>query len=171
MAAMLHDVGKVAISDLILKKPARLTIDEFEIMKTHTYLGADLFRNLQSDFDVVALEVALTHHEKWDGSQDIPVQSDSKEEINAEQYFDESSKYSPKKGKDIPLFGRIVAIADVYDALCSQRVYKNPWNEEEVIREIKNCSGTHFDPDLVDAFFDCYDMLKAIAKKYPDDKE
>ncbi len=170
MAAMLHDVGKVAISDLILKKPARLTIDEFEIMKTHTYLGARLFRNMQSDFDAVALEVALTHHEKWDGTG-YPGQSESKEDIDAEQYIDKNSKNFPIRGKDIPLFGRIVAIADVYDALCSQRVYKKPWDEDDALKEIRNCSGTHFDPDLVDAFFDSYDMLRAIARKYPDEQD
>jgi len=68
MAAMLHDVGKVAISDLILKKPAKLSVDEFEIMKSHTFMGARLFRNIQSDFDELAAEVALNHHEKWDGT-------------------------------------------------------------------------------------------------------
>ena len=167
MAAMLHDVGKVAISDLILKKPARLTMDEFEIMKSHTYLGAKLFKDTHSDFDEVAMEVALTHHEKWDGTG-YPGQSDEINILQANSYIDDTKHFLPKKRKDIPLFGRIVAIADVYDALCSQRVYKEAWKEEEILEEIKKSSGSHFDPDIVDAFFSCYDMLKSIAKRYPD---
>lgn len=167
MAAMLHDVGKVAISDLILKKPARLTIDEFEIMKSHTYLGARLFKNKQSDFDEVAMEVALNHHEKWDGTG-YPGSSESIDILEANMYSDNSTHFIPKKEKEIPLFGRIVAIADVYDALCSQRIYKKAWKEDEILKEIRKCSGTHFDPDIVAAFFNCYDMLKSIAKRYPD---
>jgi HD-GYP domain-containing protein (c-di-GMP phosphodiesterase class II) len=166
MAAMLHDVGKVAISDLILKKPARLTIDEYEIIKSHTWLGAKLFKDSQSDFDAVAMEVALNHHEKWDGTG-YPGFSD---EVNNEvdMVIDEGIRLTPKRGFDIPLFGRIVALADVYDALSSQRVYKKPWDEYEIINEIKKCSGSHFDPDIVAAFFKCYDILKTISKKYAD---
>ena len=167
MAAMLHDVGKVAISDLILKKPARLTMDEFEIMKSHTYLGAKLFKDTHSDFDEVAMEVALTHHEKWDGTG-YPGHSDEINILQANSYIDNTKHFLPKERKDIPLFGRIVAIADVYDALCSQRAYKEAWKEEEILEEIKKSSGSHFDPDIVDAFFSCYDMLKSIAKRYPD---
>lgn len=167
MAAMLHDVGKVAISDLILKKPARLTMDEFEIMKSHTFLGARLFKDTNSDFDDVAMEVALNHHEKWDGTG-YPGRSDNTNIMQDDLYLDENSRFIPKKGKEIPLFGRIVAIADVYDALCSQRAYKDAWKEDDVISEIKKNSGAHFDPDIVDAFFGCYDILKSIAKRYPD---
>ena len=167
MAAMLHDVGKVAISDLILKKPARLTIDEYEIMKSHTFLGARLFKDIHSDFDDVAMVVALNHHEKWDGTG-YPGRNDSINLLRDDIYLNGNRKFIPKKGKDIPLFGRIVAIADVYDALCSQRAYKEAWQEDEIIEEIKKSSGTHFDPCIVDAFFGCYDMLKSISKRYPD---
>lgn len=166
MAAMLHDVGKVAISDLILKKPARLTKDEFEIIKSHTYLGARLFRDTQSDFDAVALEVALNHHERWDGTG-YPGRRDGMDNMHLDRHLTGNNGFLPKKGKEIPLFGRIVAVADVYDALCSRRVYKRPWKENEVIEEMKRCSGTHFDPDIVSAFFSCYDILKFIEKKYP----
>ncbi len=167
MAAMLHDVGKVAISDLILKKPARLTIDEFEIMKTHTYMGARLFKNIQSDFDEVALEVALNHHEKWDGTG-YPGYIDPMSESSLEGIVGKDKKIIPKKGEDIPIFGRIVAVADVYDALCSRRAYKEPWQEERVLAEMHNLSGSHFDPEVVDAFFSCLDTLKSIAERYPD---
>lgn len=169
MAAMLHDVGKVAISDLILKKPARLTMDEFEIMKSHTYLGARLFKDMQSDFDEVALEVALNHHEKWDGSG-YPGYSGEISDIPSEGFVGEDNQFLPKKGEEIPLFGRIVAVADVYDALCSRRVYKLPWSEDRIKEEMEKSSGTHFDPDIVAAFFSCYDMLKSIAKRYPDEE-
>ncbi len=170
MAAMLHDVGKVAISDLILKKPARLTMDEYEIIKTHTWLGARLFMNIQSDFDAVALEVALNHHEKWDGTG-YPGHSNDSGSMQIDDYLKGESRFLPKRGNEIPLFGRIVAVADVYDALHSQRAYKSPWKEEKIIEEMKRCSGTHFDPDVVAAFFDCYDILKFIEKKYPDKKQ
>jgi HD-GYP domain-containing protein (c-di-GMP phosphodiesterase class II) len=170
MAAMLHDVGKVAISDLILKKPARLTMDEFEVMKSHTYLGARLFRETQSDFDEMALEVALNHHEKWDGTG-YPGHIDPLSKIPPEGYIGGDNEFSPKKGEEIPLFGRIVAVADVYDALCSRRVYKQAWDEERTMEEMSSSSGKHFDPEIVDAFFACHDILKSIARRYPDNEE
>ena len=167
MAAMLHDVGKVAISDLILKKPDRLTIDEYEIMKTHTYVGARLFRNMQSDFDEMALEVALNHHEKWDGTG-YPGHIDPLSELPPESVVGANGRIVPKKGDEIPFFGRIVAVADVYDALCSRRVYKEPWDEGRIIEEMRTSSGKHFDPEIIDAFLSCHDILKSIARRYPD---
>ncbi len=168
MAAMLHDVGKVAISDVILKKPARLTIDEYEIIKSHTYLGARLFKDLQSDFDEVALEVALNHHEKWDGTG-YPGFMDPVSEMPLPGYNEEDGRIQPKKGEEIPLFGRIVAVADVYDALCCRRSYKEPWDENRILEEMRISSGKHFDPEVVDAFFNCLDVLKSIAPRYPDE--
>jgi HD-GYP domain-containing protein (c-di-GMP phosphodiesterase class II) len=170
MAAMLHDVGKIAISDLILKKPARLTMDEFEIMKSHTYLGARLFKDIRSDFEEVAAEVALNHHEKWDGSG-YPGHIDPDTERPLPGFEGDNGQPQPKKGEEIPLFGRIVAVADVYDALCSKRSYKEPWDEDRVIEEMHQSSGNHFDPDLTEAFFSCLDVLKSIAKRYPDKDE
>jgi HD-GYP domain-containing protein (c-di-GMP phosphodiesterase class II) len=167
MAAMLHDVGKVAISDLILKKPARLTMDEFEIMKTHTYLGARLFKDMQSDFDEVALEVALTHHEKWDGTG-YPGDINPVSELPLEGLVMAKGQFTPKKGEKIPVFGRIVAVADVYDALCSRRAYKKPWDEDRTLKEMRSSSGNHFDPEVVEAFFSCLDILKSISNRYPD---
>jgi HD-GYP domain-containing protein (c-di-GMP phosphodiesterase class II) len=169
MAAMLHDVGKVAISDLILKKPARLTLDEFQIMKSHTYLGARLFGDLQSEFDEVSAEVALNHHEKWDGSG-YPGHMDPATEKPLPGYNGPDGQPLPKKGEEIPLFGRIVAVADVYDALSSRRSYKEPWTEDRILEEMYQSSGTHFDPDLIEAFFSCLDILKSVAQRYPDEE-
>jgi len=167
MAAMLHDVGKVAISDLILKKPDRLTIDEFDIMKSHTFLGARLFRDMQSDLDELAYEVALNHHEKWDGSG-YPGYVDSIQKSSMESVDTEKKKHSPKIGTDIPLFGRIVALSDVYDALSSRRCYKEAWDECHVLEEIRAMSGKHFDPEIVEAFFACLESLQSIGKRYSD---
>jgi len=135
MAAMLHDVGKVAISDQILKKPARLTEAEYEIMKQHTFFGARLFIDKKSDFDEAAAQVAMTHHEWWNGKGypghvDLaatgPGLSFSVQQIKPRgKRGDERGK----RGDEIPLFGRIVAIADVYDALASKRAYKDAWDE------------------------------------------
>jgi len=170
MAAMLHDVGKVAISDLILKKPERLTIDEYEIMKSHTYLGARLFKDMQSDFDEAAYEVALTHHEKWDGTG-YPGYIETIPDALLEGLSGGNGRVTPKAGTDIPLFGRIVAISDVYDALSSKRTYKDAWDEGRVLEEIRSLSGRHFDPEIVDAFFDCLDSLKSILKRYSEDEQ
>ncbi len=146
MAAMLHDVGKVAISDMILKKPGRFTEDEFQLMQSHTWLGANLFTDRQSEFDQMAAEVASTHHECWDGGG------------------------YPKglAGEDIPLFGRIVSIADVYDALCSRRVYKEAWDEDAVLQEIRELRGVKFDPEVTDIFLAVYGNIKQVAALYPD---
>jgi response regulator RpfG family c-di-GMP phosphodiesterase len=167
MAAMLHDVGKVAISDLILKKADRLSPEEFATMKSHTYLGARLFKNMQSDFEEVAAQVALNHHEKWDGTG-YPGHLDP---FSTEAWMEHQAKAGtslPKRGEEIPLPGRIVSVADVYDALSSKRSYKDPWDEGRVIEEMRRLSGKNFDPELIDAFFDCLPTLKAIAKRYPD---
>lgn len=169
MAAMLHDVGKVAISDLILKKPARLNIDEFEIMKSHTYLGARLFKEINSDFDEVAAQVAFTHHEKWDGTG-YPGHINPYTEEPLSGFVTPAGLPRPKLGEEIPVFGRIVAVADVYDALCSRRSYKEPWDETRILEEMRRSSGTHFDPEVTDAFFGCLDIIKSIAKRYPDEE-
>lgn len=166
MAAILHDVGKVAISDLILKKPDRLTLDEFEIMKSHTYLYVRLFMDFKSDFEEVAVEVALNHHERWDGTG-YPGHIDIASQL---PLIDDGTSATPrpKRGEEIPLFGRIVAVADVYDALSSRRSYKEPWEEDMVLSELQKKSGNHFDPEAIEAFFSCLDVLKFVARRYPD---
>lgn len=165
MAAMLHDVGKVAISDLILKKPARFTDEEYEIMKSHTYLGARLFENKQSEFDEIASIVALTHHENWDGTG-YPGYLDMQ---TGKPYKSDSKGTVALSGTDIPVWGRIVALADVYDALSSKRVYKEAWDEKSVHDEIAKLSGSKFDPELVEIFFNNLDILKSISLRYPDE--
>jgi len=167
MAAMLHDVGKVAISDLILKKPDRLSAEEFEAMKSHTHIGARLFSDIHSDFEEAAAEVALNHHERWDGTG-YPGHLDplTGKPSSGHQALDGSPL--PKREHEIPLFGRIVAVADVYDALRSRRSYKEPWDEDRILSEMHNLSGTHFDPEIIAVFFSCIDVLKSIAKRYPD---
>ena len=167
LAAMLHDVGKVAISDIILKKPARFTPEEYAIMQTHTGSGARLFDDPQSDFDTIAAEVALTHHENWDGTG-YPGWIDPVS--GAVLKADEAGKAVRRKGDEIPLWGRIVAIADVYDALMSRRVYKEAWDEDAVLAEIRSCSGTKFDPELIDAFFDVLPRIHDIRERHPDEE-
>ena len=167
LAAMLHDVGKVAISDIILKKPARFTPEEYAIMQTHTGSGARLFDDPQSDFDTIAAEVALTHPENWDGTG-YPGWIDPVS--GAVLKADEAGKAVRRKGDEIPLWGRIVAIADVYDALMSRRVYKEAWDEDAVLAEIRSCSGTKFDPELIDAFFDVLPRIHDIRERHPDEE-
>jgi putative nucleotidyltransferase with HDIG domain len=169
MAAMLHDVGKVAISDTILKKPGSFTNDEYEIMKTHTTLGANLFNDAQSNFDEISAEIALNHHEKWDGTG-YPGFVDIHTGKPLPGYEKKDGKARGKREEEIPLYGRIVALADVYDALCSKRVYKEAWTEEKVLETLRKDSGTHFDPELIDVFFDIYDVIDSISKRYPDNE-
>ncbi len=159
LAAMLHDVGKVGIADIILQKPGRLDNREFTKVKQHTILGARLFTNTTSQLDKMSREIALHHHEKWDGSG-YPGRVD----LDAEDSFKCSGE--PMKGDTIPLEARITALADVYDALSSTRVYKEAWDDEDIYAEILANSGTHFDPELVDIFFEITDVLKAIRNRY-----
>ena len=158
IAAMLHDVGKVAISDLLLKKNGPLTDAEFDQMKGHVLMGARLFKDSTSDWDDMAAEIALNHHEKWDGSG-YPGKID---DINAKDFHAGPGK----KGSEIPLTARIVALADVYDALTSERAYKDVWPEEKVLQHIEAQKGKHFDPELVELFFSIYDLIRAIKNKY-----
>jgi len=166
MAAMLHDVGKVGISDLILKKPAKLTAEEYEIMKCHTYIAARLFKHTQSEFDEMSVIVALNHHENWDGTG-YPGHVDISTGKPVKTGTD--GRALPKKGEEIPIYGRIVALADVFDALSSKRVYKESWSQEEVVNEIKKESGKKFDPELVDIFMESYDFLRSILHRYPEE--
>jgi HD-GYP domain-containing protein (c-di-GMP phosphodiesterase class II) len=165
IAAMLHDVGKVAISDVILKKPGRFTPEEYLVMQHHTVYGAGLFDDLQSEMDTIARDIALTHHENWDGTG-YPGWIDpvSLKPLKT----DDQGKPLGRRGEEIPLPGRIVALADVYDALCSRRVYKEPWTEDQVLSEIRNVRGVKFDPELTDIFFEVLPNIKQIKNLYPE---
>jgi HD-GYP domain-containing protein (c-di-GMP phosphodiesterase class II) len=163
IAAMLHDIGKIAISDLILKKPASLDDDEFAIMKSHTIMGARLFANQESELDVMCAEIALNHHEKWNGSG-YPGK--------IEDIFSQQVVQGPgKRGAEIPLAARIVALADVYDALGSKRSYKDPLPEEQTLDIITSQSGKHFDPEVVRAFLEIHEVILAIKAKYQEDQD
>jgi HD-GYP domain-containing protein (c-di-GMP phosphodiesterase class II) len=168
MAAMLHDVGKIAISDLILKKPSRFNKDEFEIMKQHTFLGAKLFLDSQSDFDEAAYDVALNHHERWDGNG-YPGHIYVETGDPMEDFLSPDGKPRGKKGEEIPIFGRIVSLADVYDALSSSRVYKDAWKESDVLETIEKEAGNQFDPELVEIFFSRLNVLRSIQNRYKDE--
>jgi HD-GYP domain-containing protein (c-di-GMP phosphodiesterase class II) len=165
IAAMLHDVGKVAISDVILKKPARFTPEEYAIMQHHAIYGALLFDDPQSPLDNISRDIALTHHENWDGTG-YPGWVDPVTEKPLKT--DGNNTVLGRKGEEIPLPGRIVALADVFDALCSKRVYKDPWTEDQVLTEIHNLRGSKFDPELVDVFFEILPSIKQIQSLNPE---
>jgi HD-GYP domain-containing protein (c-di-GMP phosphodiesterase class II) len=158
ISSMLHDIGKVGVTDAILKKREDLTTAEYDSIKRHTVYGAQFFENPTSEWDTLAYEVALNHHEKWDGTGYPGVVTDIHER---------NLVFGPgKKGSTIPLSGRIVAIADVYDALIFKRAYKDAWEEDRVLFHIKEQSGKHFDPELVSIFFEIYDVIRAIREKW-----
>jgi response regulator RpfG family c-di-GMP phosphodiesterase len=168
MAAMLHDVGKVSISDVILKKPGKLTEEEFDIMKQHSLAGARLFIDNSSEFDAAALDVALNHHERWDG-KGYPGHVELVTGKLQAQYVRTGGQVSSKTGQEIPLFGRITAIADVFDALSSKRCYKEPWQEDQVLSELEKCKGLQFDPELIDHFFSSLQSIQRIQKQYQEE--
>jgi len=152
-SAPLHDIGKVGIPDRVLLKPGKLNAEEWAIMKTHAQLGANALDHAERDvahpveFLQCAKQIARSHHERWDGSG----------------YPDGLA------GEAIPLPARLMALADVYDALISQRVYKPPFPHEKAYGMIVAERGRHFDPDVVDAFIDCHADLHAVALRYADD--
>jgi len=163
VTAMLHDVGKVGISDTILKKPGRFDEAERKIIQSHSQIGARLFPDDNSEVDTMAREIALRHHENWDGTGYpgfIDVETGQKEKGNR--------KKRALKGEEIPLHARIVALADVYDALSCHRVYKEAWTEEKVHTTIREERGTKFDPEIVDIFFEILPVIKQIQARYPD---
>jgi putative two-component system response regulator len=146
-AAPMHDIGKVGTPDMILLKPGKLTEQEFAIMKQHAEIGYEVLNTSSSPLLKVAAEIAHTHHEKFDGSG------------------------YPRglKGNEIPLFGRIVSVADVFDALTSERPYKKAWTMEQASKLLSDGAGTHFDPECVSAFFVNFDEVLAIKNKFADE--
>ena len=157
-AAMLHDVGKIAISDTILRKGNNLTPDERKRMQLHTIYGARLFKRDDSPWDLMAREVTLNHHERWDGTG-YPGHTDN--------IFGRKVRVGrPKRGTEIPVSARIVSIADVYDALKSKRAYKDAWPDERVIHFMERESAKRFDPELVEMFLGMADVRYSIERKY-----
>ena len=152
LSAPLHDIGKVGIPDHILLKPGKLTADEWVVMKTHAQCGSSAIEQAERDVDAplefltLAKEIAHWHHEKWDGSG----------------YPD------GLVGDAIPVSARLMAVADVFDALISKRVYKEAMTTAEAARLLKEGRGQHFDPDVVDAFLAAFDDFVAIAERYRD---
>ena len=168
MAAMLHDLGKLAIPSVIRRKPGKLTDEEYNTMKEHTIKGAQLLlKHGNSEIESLASEIALTHHERWDG-KGYPGYIDPLTGDPLAGHRDEHGNPRGKQGEDIPVFGRIVAIADVYDALSNHRVFREAWKEDDVLKKLRVESGTHFDPEMIDAFFACLDTIRAISKRFPD---
>ena len=153
----LHDIGKVGIPDHVLYKPGKLTPEEWEIMKTHAQIGADAIRRAighEEDkeavaFLYVAMDIAGYHHERWDGTG------------------------YPKglEANDIPLAARLMALADVFDALISRRVYKSAYSMDVTLKIINDGRGTHFDPDIVDAFNRRLDDFQDIASRYKEHQD
>jgi response regulator RpfG family c-di-GMP phosphodiesterase len=168
IASMLHDVGKVAIADVILKKPDKLNDREFEAMKKHTWLGAKLFADTFSEYDEASALIAMNHHERWDGSG-YPGFVDPESGRAIIGFETSSGRARGRKGDEIPVFGRIVAIADVYDALSSVRSYKDAWDEDKILETMRSDAGSHFDPNLIDAFFYNLDTIQNIKERIPEE--
>jgi len=154
-SAPLHDIGKVGIPDRILLKPGRSEPNEMEIMKRHPLFGRDAIQSAedwlgrQVEFLTIAKEIALCHQERWDGSG-----------------YPEALS-----GESIPASARLMAVADVYDALISRRVYKPPMTHEQAVQVIVQSRGVHFDPDVVDAFLQAEEEFRSIAQRYPDSED
>ena len=146
-ASPLHDIGKVGVPDSVLNKPGKLDAEEWEVMKTHAQLGHDILQGSGNRLLDIAAEIAVSHHEKWNGSG------------------------YPKglSGVDIPIVGRIVALADVFDAIGSWRCYKEPWPLDDILELLKKERAEHFDPTLIDLFFDNLDQFLAIRDQYRDE--
>lgn len=163
LAARCHDVGKVGVSDKILKKRGILEQDERDVMKGHTCIGAQIFSPQKNPLDVMAKNICLHHHDRWDGgSQGYPGNFDYMSYVPDTKMPHEIEQ--ELKGNDIPLEARIVALADVYDALRHKRCYKNEWTAEQTFNEIKKQRGHQFDPELVDVFFQIKERLEDINK-------
>lgn len=145
-ASPMHDVGKIGIPDAILLKPGKLTPDEWEIMKEHSQIGAKILEQSTSELLQVGATIAMSHHEKWDGSG-YPV---------------------GLAGKKIPLYGRICAISDVFDALTSRRPYKEPFSNEKSLDIMKQGHGKHFDPAVLDIFLEHFDTILDIKSRFSD---
>jgi putative two-component system response regulator len=146
IASPMHDIGKLGVPDEILNKPIKLTLDEFNIIKTHSVIGYEILNKSPRKIMKIAAIIALEHHEKYDGT----------------------GYPNGLKGKEISLYGRITALADVFDSLASERVYKKAWELDNILAMVKEQSGKHFDPVIVEQFIQNIDMFIEIRNKYKD---
>ena len=146
LASPMHDVGKIAIPDDVLLKPGKLQGDEWQRMKTHAEIGAEILEGYDTELMQVAAKIARTHHERWDGG----------------------GYPAGLKGAEIPLHTRIVSVCDVFDALTSKRPYKEPWSVRRSLDYLRSESGKHFDPDVVQAFNGVVDQVVALRQEHPD---
>ena len=165
IAAMLHDVGKVAIPDSILKKPGKLDDAEYRRIQTHSVLGGKLFADGATPYDEAALLVAMHHHEKWDGSG-YPGHVLPADLAKLPSELEQLPGTTPLHGEAIPLFARIVAVADVYDALTSRRSYKEPWTDERVAQFLLEQAGRHFDPEIVQIALELLGYFRSVRERY-----
>ncbi len=145
-AAPMHDIGKIGVPDRILQKGGPLTDEEWILMKTHTTMGANILRDSSVPFIQMGARIAASHHERFDGTG-YPM---------------------GLKGTQIPLEGRLISLVDVYDALCSKRVYKPAWTEEETLGYLQEQGGKHFDPEILGLFLGHYDLFHQIFRDHPD---
>ena len=165
VAAMLHDVGKTELPAHLIQKPGPLDAREQQILRTHPVLGARLFGPPESPLEVAIVDVMLNHHERWDGTG-YPGHVDPMTGLpTADKALPDGSP-RPKRGEEIPLFGRIVSIADIYDALLFPRAYKPAWLKKDALRIILAESGKGLDPALVRIFLEKQDCFERIRKRH-----
>jgi putative two-component system response regulator len=143
-ASPMHDIGKLGVPDSVLLKPGRLDDEEWEVMRSHARIGADILSGHHSELLEMAERIALCHHERWDGSG-----------------YPEGLA-----GESIPIEARIVAVADVFDALTSKRPYKKAWSVEDALQEVERCAGSHFDPRLVSPFMEIIPQVRQVMERY-----
>ncbi len=169
LAALLHDVGKVAIPDAILKLPRRFTDEERLQINRHTYVTQFIFDEIESDLDKMTYDIALRHQEKWDGTG-YPGKYNPEDITDISTVLDTRS-IQGLKGEEIPICARIVSVSDVFDALRSKRCYKEEWTEEDARQEILRCSGTQFDPEVVQAFDEIFESrILPICRRFKDEE-
>lgn len=167
MAAMLHDVGKIGVPDNVLTKHGRLNPQEMEEMRKHVEIGLKLFEPVTTALDAMIHDVILNHHERWDGTG-YPGWLNLNTGLPMAGHFGPDDKPLGKKGEEISIFGRVTAVADVFDTLSSRRTYKDAFDEDLVCQIMLQESGHHFDPELIDCLLSSLDKAKEIRKLYPE---